>query len=108
MASTLVLCLQRRNGAGEKPGHLLHYGESARGPADSPNQHNCIIIAFLSLLLSPAFSIPLAGSHSSYSVYLLTTTYTLLNTHKKSNTSFALSLPLFSSPFSSYFSKICR
>lgn len=71
MASTLALCLQWRNGAGEKPGHILHNGESAAGPADSPNQHYCIIIAFLSLLLSPAFSIPLARSHSSHRVYLM-------------------------------------
>lgn len=71
MAGTLALCLQWRNGTAEKPGHLLHYGESAGGPADSPNQHYCIIIAFLSLLLSPAFSIPLAWSHSSQRVYLM-------------------------------------
>lgn len=56
MASTLAPCLQWRNGTEEKPGHLLHWGESARGPADSPNQHYCIIIAFLSLLLFLAFS----------------------------------------------------
>lgn len=71
MASTLALCLQWRKGTGEKPGHLLHNGESAGGPADSPNQHYCIIIAFLSLLLSLAFSIPLAWSHSSHRVYLM-------------------------------------
>lgn len=71
MAGTLALCLQWRNGTGEKPGHLLRYGESAGGPADSPNQHYCIIIAFLSLLLSPAFSVPLAWSHNSQSVFLM-------------------------------------
>lgn len=71
MASTLAPCLQSGNGTGEKPGHILHNGESAAGPADSPNQHYCIIIAFLSLLLSPAFSIPLAWSHSSHRVYLM-------------------------------------
>lgn len=71
MASTLALCLQRRKGTGEKPGHPLHNGESAGGLADSPNQHYYIIIAFLSLLLSLAFSIPLAWSHSSHRVYLM-------------------------------------
>lgn len=90
MVSTLALCLQWRNETGEKPGHLLHIGENAGGPADSPKQHYCIIIAFLSLPLSPTLSAPLASSHSSDSEFTLwpyeeplltSTSYTVTDTY---------------------------
>lgn len=41
-------------------------------PLTHPNSFIAIIIAFLSLLLSAAFSIPLAWSHSSQRGYLMT------------------------------------
>lgn len=51
-----------------------------------PNSFIAIIIAFLSLLLSPAFSILLAWSHSSQRGYLMTSQSLVIVAHTHTHT----------------------